>query len=75
MIRIFHHRSKCIGCGYCEELAPYRWTIDPADGKAVLIGSTGKRDIYTCQTSDDEFNVNQEAAELCPVKIIRVERI
>jgi ferredoxin len=75
MIRITHHRIKCIGCGYCEERAPYRWQIDSRDGKALLTGSVEKRGIFTCRVSDDELDANQEAAELCPVKIIQVEVI
>jgi ferredoxin len=75
MIRITHHRIKCIGCGYCEEGAPYRWQIDSLDGKAKLLGSIEKRGIYTCNVSDDELEQNEEVAKLCPVKIIKVEKI
>jgi ferredoxin len=73
MIRIIHHRAQCIGCGYCEEIAPYRWKMDPWDGKANLIGSQGKKEIYTTLASDDELQANLEATAHCPVKIIRVE--
>ena len=75
MIRITHHRIKCIGCGYCEEVAPFRWKMDGKDGKSTLIGAKNKRDIYTLQATDDELEANQEAAELCPVNIIRVESV
>jgi ferredoxin len=75
MIRITHHRIKCIGCGYCEDRAPYRWQIDNVDGKAKLYGSVEKKGIYTCRASDDELQINLEAAQICPVKIIRVDRI
>ncbi len=75
MVRITHHRIKCIGCGYCEELVPFRWQMDSDDGKINLVGAKGKRDIYTMQVSDDELEAHQEAAESCPVNIIRVESV
>ncbi|MBN1251565.1 MAG: ferredoxin [Bacteroidales bacterium] len=75
MIRITHHRAKCIGCGYCIEVAPYRWLMNKKDGKTDLISAKGKKEIYTLVVADDEFENNKEAAELCPVKIIRVEKV
>ncbi len=75
MIRITHHRTNCIGCGYCYEVAPYRWHINDIDGKSDLVGASGKKEIYTLTVADDEWEDNKEAAELCPVKIIRVEKI
>lgn len=74
MVRITHHRIKCIGCGYCEEMAPFRWKMNGKDGKSDLIDSKGKKEIYTLQVMDDEFEANFEAAEACPVNIIKVEK-
>jgi ferredoxin len=74
MVRIFHHRLRCIGCGYCEEVAPYRWQIDNNDGKASLIGASEKRGIFTLVVGDDELEDSLNAADLCPVKIIQVEK-
>ena len=73
MIRISHHRIKCIGCNYCAEVAPYRWHMDETDGKITLLDSKEKKGIFISITTDDEFEDNAEAAELCPVNIIRVE--
>ncbi|NPA68710.1 MAG: ferredoxin [Chlorobi bacterium] len=75
MIRITHHRAKCIGCNYCVEVAPSRWTMDESDGKSNLNGASGKKGFFTVIASDDEFYANTEAAEICPVKIIKVEKI
>jgi len=75
MIRITHHRTNCIGCGYCNEVAPYRWHMNDKDGKSDLVAAAGKKEIYTAVVADDEWEDNQEAAELCPVKIIRVEKV
>ena len=75
MVRISHHRIKCIGCNYCVEVAPYRWIMDDIDGKSTLLESKEKKGMYISITSDDEYEDNIEAAELCPVNIIRVEKI
>ena len=75
MIRITHYRKKCIGCNYCAEVAPSRWQMDKNDGKSTLIGSKEKKGIFITLTTDDEYYENIEAAELCPVNIIRLEKI
>jgi len=74
MIRIIHQRVKCIGCGYCVEVAPYRWLMNEGDGKSDLISAKNKKGIYNLVVADDEYEDNKEAAELCPVKIIKVEK-
>jgi len=75
MIRITFHRPKCIGCGSCNEVAPSRWVMNDVDGKSDLLEGKQKKEIYHLIASNDEFEENQEAAELCPVNIIRVEKI
>ena len=75
MLRITHHREKCIGCGYCVEVAPYRWQMNANDGKSDLISAKNKKGFYNLSVADDEYKNNKEAAELCPVKIIKVEKI
>ena len=75
MIRISHHRIKCIGCNYCVEVAPHRWIMNKDDGKSILLDAKEKKGIYMTVITDDEFEENKEAAELCPVNIIRVEKV
>ena len=75
MIRIIHHRNKCIGCNYCIEAAPNTWAMNEQDGKATLKEAKRKKDFYILVTGDDELRDNIEAQNLCPVKIIRVEQI
>ncbi len=75
MIRITHHRGKCIGCNYCVEVAPNTWDMDETDGKAVLKGAKQKKEFFHLITGDDEYDDNLEAQNLCPVKIIKVEQI
>jgi len=75
MIRIIHQRAKCIGCNYCVEAAPSRWFMDENDGKSNLIDAKEKKGIFIAITTDDEYEENFEAAEICPVNIIKVEKI
>ena len=73
MVRIFHQREKCIGCGYCVEVAPNTWIMD-SDGRSFLLESKAKKNIYMNIVSDDEFENNRESSELCPVNIIKIEK-
>lgn len=75
MIRIIQYRNKCIGCNACVEAAFYRWRISKKDGKSTLIGGTDKRGIYRVITGDDEYESNRIAAQSCPVKIIKIEKL
>jgi ferredoxin len=74
MVRIFHQRIKCIGCNYCAEVAPYRWQMNETDGKCNLTDGAENKGIYTAVVGNDEYAANREAAEVCPVNIIRTEK-
>lgn len=75
MIRITHHREKCIGCNYCIEVAPSRWEMNKTDGKCNLLGASEKKGIYITITGNDEYDESIEAAQVCPINIIKVEKI
>jgi ferredoxin len=75
MIRILYTRSKCIGCGYCSDLVPERWEISKKDGKSNLIGSNEKKGVFSVKVFDFEFERNKKAEEICPIKIIKVDKI
>ncbi|MEA2043328.1 MAG: ferredoxin [Bacteroidota bacterium] len=75
MIEITHYKKKCIGCNYCVEVAPEQWEIDEQDGKSNLKNSVNKKGVYTLKTEDFYFEENIEAADLCPVNIIKVKRL
>ena len=72
MITITLQRDKCIGCNYCREHAPQRWTMSKKDGKAMLLGSRDRRGFHTVKVHEEELEANQNAAKACPVKIIKV---
>lgn len=75
MIRITHQRGKCIGCNYCIEAAPNTWNMDEKDGKANLKQAKQRKEFYILVTGDDEYEDNLEAQNLCPVRIIKVDKI
>ena len=75
MIQIIYQRNKCIGCNYCIELAPDRWKMNKKDGKSVLLGSRNKKGFYTAVINDTEYEANKASAKVCPVNIIRVNKI
>ncbi len=75
MIRITQQRIKCIGCGYCVEVAHNNWQMNDTDGKADLIDAKEKKGFYTAISSDDDYEPNKEAQNICPVKVIKVESL
>lgn len=45
------------------------------DGKACLTGAHRKGKQYmTTQIDEDDVSINQEAAEACPVRIIKISK-
>jgi len=76
MLVITFQRNKCIGCNYCVEAAPDLFRMSRKDGKAVLLGAYEKRGFHTLKTPRvDLFDRAQQAARLCPAKIIRVKML
>jgi ferredoxin len=75
MIRIIQQRNKCIGCNACVEAAYHRWRMSRKDGKSVLIGGKEKKGYYQVVVDDHEYEENKKAADVCPVNIIKVEKI
>ncbi len=75
MVRITHFRYKCIGCAYCEEIAPYRWKMNEQDGKSDLLDSKFVRPQVQMVVVDDfEYEDNEQIAQLCPANCIKVEK-
>lgn len=70
-MKIVLERKKCIGCGSCQALCPRHFELTE-DGKTHLIRS--KKD---SKTENEELEVEKpdcinEAAEACPVQIIKI---
>ena len=75
MPKIIQNIEGCIGCGSCAAICPKFWDTDYEKGKAVLKG--GK---INAQGNESELEIsggedikcNQEAAEVCPVAVIKI---
>ncbi|MBS3136383.1 ferredoxin [Candidatus Woesearchaeota archaeon] len=57
--KIEHDRENCIGCTSCAAIHPKSWKMNE-DGKADFIGE------------EDNFELDMEAAQSCPVNVIHV---
>ena len=70
-MKIILERKKCIGCGACVAVCPKYWEM-AEDGLVKLKG--GKTDSKTgnVELEIKAVGCNQEAAESCPVQIIKI---
>ena len=75
IVHITHQRSKCVGCFACVLVAGTRWRMSRKDGKSVLIGATDKKGMHNAVVGEHEYDQNRKAAQMCPVKIIQVNKI
>lgn len=71
MPKVIHYRNKCIGCGVCFELQPELWRMSKKDGKATLLQSIAKKDVFIATVDEATYNRTQEIAPQCPVRIIK----
>lgn len=75
MVIVTLQRAKCIGCNYCEELAPASFKMSKKDGKAVLLNALEKKGFHTIKSLDETiFYSCNLAAKACPSKIIVAKR-
>ena len=67
-----HDRVNCIGCGACAAVAPDFWEMND-DGKSDIRGGKSRKDCWQeLAVSEDDFEVNKQAAESCPVNVIHI---
>ena len=72
MPKIIQNYEGCIGCGSCAAVCPDFWDMDYEKGKAILRG--GKKNEQTGEYELEVNNItcNQEAADVCPVAVIKI---
>ena len=71
--KIEHDRENCIACGACAVLAPEFWILSKEDGKADVVNSTKTEDGYEhLDIKDEDFSINKDAADACPVNVIHI---
>jgi len=73
--KITFDKETCIGVLACVAAAEKFWL--PKDGKVDLAGATynEKTKKYELIIDEKDYVANQEAAEVCPVVAIKVEKI
>jgi len=72
MSKIIHERKKCISCGACTSVCPTMFEMSEKDNLATLKNSKES------SNGDFELETNnvdcaKEAANICPVNIIKIE--
>ena len=73
--KIIHLKKECISCGACAAINPDFWEMDE-EGLSHLKGSKWVNDHEELEiTSHEDAASNQEAADVCPVQIIKLEKI
>ena len=60
--RIEHKRDECMGCGACVSVCPDNWVMEGGKAKPKKVEL-------------DEIGCNQEAANVCPVQIIKIVKV
>ena len=73
--KILHFKEECISCGACAAILPDFWEMDD-EGMAQLKGSTKIEDHWEKIIETEENRArNQEAVDVCPVQIIKLEPV
>jgi ferredoxin len=72
MAKIIHYRSKCIGCNICFEMQPEFWRMSKRDGKATLVKSIAKKDVFVMTINERDHQLTQQVKNACPVNVIKI---
>ncbi|TSD02056.1 MAG: hypothetical protein Athens071426_571 [Parcubacteria group bacterium Athens0714_26] len=74
--KIIQKREECIGCGSCTIVCQKFWKMNEKDMKADLIGGkindSGEYELEIKNISAEDLDCNKQAADVCPVKIIKI---
>ena len=71
---VVHFKKECISCGACAAISPEYWEMDE-EGMAQLKKAVPVNDHWERQIETEEARAaNQEAADCCPVSIIKVKK-
>ena len=74
--KILHEVEKCIGCGACAAVGPDYWYMD--GDKSHIHKGTKREEDHTEHLegeSKEGYEINKEAAEVCPVDCIHVDLV
>lgn len=71
MPKVIFYRTKCIGCGTCQELQPSIWRMSKKDGKANLLHAEEKNGLFVLEVNAAVHEETQIAVSVCPVRCIK----
>ena len=66
--KILFDRKACIGSGACTSVCPENWELVEKNGEF-------KAKPKKLEISEEEYASNSEAAAICPVECIKIEKI
>ena len=66
--KIIFDRKACIGSGACTSVCPENWELVEKNGEF-------KAKPKKTEISEEEYASNAEAAAICPVECIKIEKI
>lgn len=70
--KLEHDRENCIGCAACTAVNNKHWKMGE-DGKADIVDSKKRDDGWEeLDLEEEEFLINKEAADSCPVNVIHI---
>lgn len=73
--KIIHIKKDCICCGACAAICPEFWEMDE-EGLAQLKNSKQNDGQWVLEIDTIEAKTcNQEAADVCPVQVIKIESL
>ena len=74
--KVLHFKKDCTSCSACFGQSPEFWKMDDdANGFSSLIGAKEVEDHWELEIDTEEaIRANEEAAEVCPVNIIRIKK-
>lgn len=73
MKKIIQNHKDCIGCGTCIVLCPKYFDWDDENKAKVIGGKRSEKDVYELEVEADKLDTAQDAADACPVQVIRIE--
>ncbi|MBI2670927.1 ferredoxin [Candidatus Woesearchaeota archaeon] len=73
--KITFDREACIGAIACVSVNPKYW-LTAEDGKVDLKGAKKNKDgKWELIIGEEDFVINRDSAEVCPVLAIKVEKV
>ncbi len=71
---LIHNKKECISCGACAAISPEFWYMDE-EGLAHVKGSVAVNTHWEKKIDSEAEKVqHEEAASVCPVNIIKIEK-